>query len=44
MQYIRVIQSSHALRIDTEGGSMRSLVQSCLGWLLMSTRPDQEVE
>jgi IclR family KDG regulon transcriptional repressor len=44
MQYIRVIQSSHALRFYTEEGSMRPLVQSSLGWLLMSTRPDEEVE
>jgi len=44
MQYIRVIQSSHPLRFYTEEGSMRPLVQSSLGWLLMSTRPDQEVE
>ena len=44
MQYIRVLQSSHPLRFYTEEGSMRPLVQSSLGWLLMSTRPDDEVE
>lgn len=44
MQYIRVIQSSHPLRFYTEEGSMRPLVHSSLGWLLMSTRPNEEVE
>lgn len=44
LQYIRVIQSTHALRFYTEEGSMRPLVQSALGWVLMSTRPDHEVE
>jgi IclR family KDG regulon transcriptional repressor len=44
IQYIRVIQSTHPLRFFTEEGSMRPLVESALGWLLMSTHPDDEVE
>ena len=44
IQYIRVIQSTHALRFYTEEGSMRPLVESALGWLLMSTHPDDQVE
>lgn len=44
LQYILVVQSSHPLRFYTEEGSMRPLVQSCVGWILMSTWPDQEVE
>jgi len=44
VQYIRVIQSTHALRFYTEEGSMRPLVESALGWVLMSTRSDPEVE
>lgn len=44
IQYIRVIQSTHPLRFYTDEGSMRPLVESALGWLLMSTHADDEVE
>ena len=44
IQYIRVIQSSHALRFVTEEGSMRPLTQSATGWLLMAANTDTEVE
>ena len=44
IQYIRVIQSIHPLRFFTEEGSMRPLVESAVGWLLMSTHADDEVE
>ena len=44
MQYIRVIQSVHPLRFETEEGSMRPLTQSATGWMLMSTHSDREVE
>lgn len=44
MQYLSVIQSVHALRFHTEQGSQRPLVRSVLGWLLMSTHTDAEVE
>ena len=44
IQYIRVIQSTHPLRFYTDEGSMRPLVESSLGWLLMSTHADDEVE
>ncbi len=44
LQYIRVIQSTHAMRFFTEEGIMRPLVQSSLGWLLMSTRSEEEIE
>ena len=44
IQYIRVIQSSHALRFVTEEGSMRPLTQSATGWLLMAAHSDTEVE
>lgn len=44
MQYIRVIQSTHALRFHTEEGSMRPLTLSATGWMLMSTLDDKSVE
>lgn len=44
MQYIRVIQSTHALRFHTEEGSMRPLTQSATGWVLMSVHNDRAVE
>jgi DNA-binding IclR family transcriptional regulator len=44
IQYIRVIQSTHALRFHTEEGSLRPLTQSATGWLLLSTHSDEVVE
>lgn len=44
LQYIRVIQSTHALRFHTVEGSMRPLTQSAAGWLLMSAHAAKEVE
>ncbi len=44
LQYIRVIQSVHALRFHTEEGSQRPLTQSATGWLLLSTHSDALVE
>lgn len=44
IQYIRVIQSTHALRFHTEEGSMRPLTLSATGWMLMSTLDDKHVE
>lgn len=44
LQYIRVIQSTHALRFHTDEGSMRPLTQSAVGWLLLTDRSDAEVE
>jgi IclR family transcriptional regulator, KDG regulon repressor len=44
MQYVRVIQSVHALRFHTEEGSQRPLLRSVLGWVLMSTHDDAAVE
>ena len=44
LQYIRVIQSVHALRFHTEEGSLRPLTQSATGWLLLSAHSDAVVE
>lgn len=44
LQYVRVLQSTHPMRFYTEEGIMRPLVQSSLGWLLMSTRTPEQIE
>jgi DNA-binding IclR family transcriptional regulator len=44
LQYIRVIQSVHALRFHTVEGSLRPLTQSATGWLLLSTHCDAQIE
>lgn len=44
MQHVRIIQSTHAMRFYTEEGTMRPVVQSSLGWLLLSTRTPEQIE
>ncbi|GKS83977.1 hypothetical protein AVMA1855_07515 [Acidovorax sp. SUPP1855] len=44
VQYIRVIQSTHAIRFHTDEGSLRPLTRSAVGWLLLTDRTDAEVE
>ena len=44
VQYIRVIQSTHALRFHTEEGSMRPLTQTAMGWLLLTDRTPAEAD
>ncbi|KRB98781.1 transcriptional regulator [Hydrogenophaga sp. Root209] len=44
IQHVRIIQSTHAMRFYTEEGSMRPVVKSSLGWLLMSTRSPEQIE
>lgn len=44
MQHVRIIQSTHAMRFYTEEGSMRPVVTSSLGWLLLSTRTPAQIE
>lgn len=44
MQHVRIIQSTHAMRFYTEEGSMRPVVTSSLGWLLLSTRTPEQIE
>ena len=44
IQYIKVIQSSHALRFYTDEGSMRVATRSAAGWLLLSMKTDAEID
>lgn len=44
IQYVRVLQSSHALRFYTEQGSMRPWTQSFVGWLLASDRSEDDID
>lgn len=44
IQYIRVLQSTHALRFYTEQGSMRPWTQSFVGWLLASERSEEDID
>jgi DNA-binding IclR family transcriptional regulator len=44
MQYVQIIQSVHALRFHVDEGTLRPLTQSALGWLLMSTMPDNKLD
>lgn len=44
VQYIRVIQSTHAIRFHTDEGSLRPLTRSAVGWLLLTDRTDAELE
>ncbi|MEN3383391.1 MAG: hypothetical protein V7608_3435 [Hyphomicrobiales bacterium] len=44
LQYVQIIQSVHALRFHVDEGTLRPLTQSALGWLLMSTMPDEQVD
>jgi DNA-binding IclR family transcriptional regulator len=44
LQYVQIIQSVHALRFHVEEGALRLLTQSAVGWLLMSTMPDDKVD
>lgn len=43
-QYIKVIQSMHALRFHVSEGTMRPLTQSAVGWLLMSTQKGDDLD
>jgi DNA-binding IclR family transcriptional regulator len=44
IQYIAVIESSHAIRFHVDPGDMRPVTQSAVGWLLMSKLKDKEVD
>ena len=44
IQYIRLILSTHALRFHVDEGTMRLLPHSVIGWALMSTMEDDEIE
>lgn len=44
MQYIQIVQSIHPLRFHVDEGTLRPLTQSALGWLLISTMPDEKID
>lgn len=44
IQYIRVIQSRHALHFHIPEGSMRLVTHSAAGWILLSQKTDKEID
>jgi DNA-binding IclR family transcriptional regulator len=44
LQYIQIIQSVHALRFHVDEGTLRPLTQSAVGWMLLSTMPDDKID
>ena len=44
LQYIQIIQSVHALRFHVDEGTLRPLTQSAVGWMLLSTLPDDKID
>ena len=44
LQYIQIIQSVHALRFHVDEGALRPLTQSAVGWMLISTLPDDKID
>jgi len=43
-QYVHVIRSSEPLRFSVPPGTRRTLAKSGMGWLLLSAKPDVEIE
>ncbi len=44
LQYIQIIQSVHALRFHVDEGTLRPLTRSSVGWVLLSTLPDDKID
>ena len=44
MQYIHTVPSPRAIRLSIKPGAIRPLARSGLGWLLLSSRIDREIE
>lgn len=44
LQYVKIIQSVHALRFHVDEGMLRPLTQSAVGWLLLSTMSDDKID
>jgi DNA-binding IclR family transcriptional regulator len=44
LQYIQIIQSIHALRFHVDEGTLRPLTRSAVGWMLISTLPDDKID
>jgi len=44
LQYVRIIQSVHALRFHVDEGTLRPLTRSVSGWVLLSTMSDEKID
>lgn len=44
LQYIKTLESIHALRFHLDEGTIRPLTQSGAGWLLLSTLSDEKID
>jgi DNA-binding IclR family transcriptional regulator len=44
MQYVEVIESQHEMRFHVEKGSLIPVTDTSLGWVVLSSRPNSEVE
>ena len=44
LQYIQIMQSVHALRFHVDEGALRPLTLSAVGWMLISTLPDDKID
>lgn len=44
LQYLKIIQSVHAVRFYVDEGTLRPLTRSVSGWLLLSTLPDDKID
>lgn len=44
IQYVSIIESSHALRFHVPEGALRLITSSAIGWLLMSKLKDRDID
>lgn len=44
LQYVQIIQSIHAMRFHVDEGTLRFLTHSVVGWVLLSTLPDEKID
>ncbi|MBW8640696.1 helix-turn-helix domain-containing protein [Hoeflea sp. WL0058] len=44
LQYLKTKQSLHALRFHIEEGTVRPIIKSAAGWVLLSTLTDEKIE
>ncbi len=44
LQYVKIIQSTHALRFHVDEGTLRPLTRTVSGWVLLSIMPDDKID
>jgi DNA-binding IclR family transcriptional regulator len=44
IQYLKVVDSDHVIRFNIEENSMRPLIESSLGWMLLSAQDERAIE